>query len=168
MAAAVLLAAACSGGAISPEKARTMAVVEAAGGTLTGEALDKWLVTSKDVPTRAEASGLISAWINDVLLIEAFRKNTPMDDPATYDSVVMETAARTVVSQYFAARDAQMPAITERQVDSVLDIDQARVFQQLVMHVKGKIDSASVMTLRKKVEAVKARLEKGGDFTQAV
>ena len=163
-----MLLAGCGGGAISPEKARTLAVAEAAGGSLSGEVLDKWLVVSKEVPTRVEASGLVSAWINGTLLIDAIRKKTPLDDQATFDSVIMETAARTVVGQYFNARDLQMPAITDRQVDSVLDIDQARVFQQVVLRIKGKVDSASVIALRRRAEALKKKLESGSDFAAAV
>ena len=166
--AAVMLVAGCGGGAVSPEKARTLAVAEAAGASLSGEVLDKWLVVSKDPPTRAEASGLISAWVNGTLLIDAIRKKTPLDDPTTFDSVIMETAARTVVGQYFNARDLKMPAVTDRQVDSVLDIDQARVFQQIVLRVKGKVDSASGAALRNRAQALKKKLESGGDFTAAV
>ena len=163
-----MLVASCSGGAVAPEKARTMPVADAAGSSLSGEVLDKWLVAAKDAPTRVEASGLVSAWINGTLLIDAIRKNTPLDDPATVDSVIMETAARTVVGQYFADRDQKMPPVADRQVDSVLDIDQARVFQQIVVRIKGKVDSASVMALRARAQAIRKKLEGGADFTAMV
>ena len=166
--AAVMLITACGGGAVSPEKARTLAVAEAAGNTLSGETLDKWLVVTKEVPTRAEGSGLVSAWINGTLLIDAIRKKTPLDDQETFDSVIMETAARTVVGQYFSARDLKMPPVTERQIDSVLDVDQARVFQQIVLRIKGKVDTPSVKALRARAESIKKKLESGSDFTAMV
>jgi hypothetical protein len=165
---AVLVVAGCGGGAVSPDKARTQPVAEAAGATLSGGTLDKWLLAAKEAPTRVEASGLVSAWINGTLLIDAIRKNTPLDDQATFDSVIMETAARTVVGEYFANRDRQMPAITDRQVDSILDIDQARVFQQIVVRIKGKVDSASVMALRARAQGIKKKLEGGADFSALV
>ena len=168
VAATAVVLAGCGGGAIAPEKARTQAAVEAVGGTLSGETLDRWLVASKAVPTRAEAGGLISGWINDALLIDAFRKNTPLEDQATFDSVIMESAARTAVSEYFGARDRQRPPVTEPQVDSILDIDQARVFQQIVVRIKGKVDSASVSALRERAKKLRDKLARGGDFTAAV
>ena len=168
VAAGALLWVGCSGGAISPEKARAQAVAEAAGGKLPGDALDRWLVASRETPTRSEASGLVSAWINVALLIDAVRKAAPLDDQATVDSVIMETAARTVVAEYFGARDARMPEITERQVDSVLDVDQARVFQQIVLRLKGKPDSNSVKALQQRALQLHAKLEKGANFTAAV
>jgi len=168
VAASALLLAACGGGAISPEKALTMPVVEVAGGSVKGEALARWLVAQKDAPTKAEANSIISAWINDALLVDAFRRNVALDEPATFDSVVMETAARTVVGQYFQKRDAGLPAVTERQIDSTLDIDQARVFQQIVIHFKGKADSASVAAFKTRVKGIHDKLKAGADFTAAV
>jgi len=168
LAGAALVLAGCGGGAVSPEKARNEAVAEAGGGKLTGATLDRWLVAQKQPPTRAEASGLLSAWINDALLIDAVRSNFNFEEPTTFDSVIMETSARLVVANYFASRDSLVPPVTEHQVDSVLDADHARVFQQIVFRLKGKADSASVSALKAKALQVHAKLVKGGDFTAAV
>jgi hypothetical protein len=165
----VALLAACSGGAVSPDKALTMSVAEAAGGSLSGAALDRWLVAQTEAPNKAEASGLVSAWINDALLIDAVRTNFAFDDKATFDSVIMETAARTVVSQYFGARDALLPPVTDRQVDSVLDLDHPRVFQQIVLRVKGKTtDTAAINATKDRALQLHRKLVGGGDFTAAV
>lgn len=168
VAAVALVISSCGGGAVSPDKARGEVVAEAAGGKLSGERLDRWLVATAQAPTRAEANGLVSAWINTALLIDAIRKNASLDDQATVDSVIMETAARMMVADYFNARDLKMPAITDRQIDSVLDLDNARVFQQIVLHFKGKADSASVAAFKQRVRQLHIKLEKGADFTQAV
>ena len=168
LAGAVALAGCGGGTAIPPEKALTMPVAEAAGGQLSGAALDRWMVASKTAPGRAEASGLISAWLNDALLIDAFRHNLPLDDQLTFDSVILETAKRVASTHYFAVRDSQLPPITERQIDSVLDIDQARVFQQIVLRVKGKADTAAIRAVALRARTLHDKLVQGGDFTAAV
>jgi PPIC-type peptidyl-prolyl cis-trans isomerase-like protein len=166
--AGVIALAACGGTAIPPEKALTMPVAEAAGGQLSGAVLDRWMVASKNAPNRAEATGLISAWLNDALLIDALRRNRPLDDQVTFDSVILETAKRVASIRYFARRDSLLPPITERQVDSVLDIDNARVFQQIVLRLKGKPDSASIRAIFVRAGALRNKLAQGGDFTAAV
>ncbi len=168
LAAGLVLLAGCGGGAVSPEKARTQPVVQLLGGSLSGEVLDRWLVASKEAPTRAEATGMVSAWMNDALLIDAIRRNKALDDPATFDTVIMETAARTAVAKFFLARDSQYTPVTDRQIDSTLDADQARVFQQILLRVKGKPDSASIAALNARALALHDQLVKGGDFSAAV
>lgn len=168
VAASAILLTGCGGGAVAPEKARGQAVAEAAGGTLSGATLEKWLLKSPVAPNKAVASGFVSAWINTALLIDAMRRNAPLDDAATTDSVIAQDAARGMVAQFLAARYAQRPPVTDKQGDSLLSLDRVRVFQQIVLRVKSGTDTQAIRKTYGTARALAAKLQGGSDFTAAV
>jgi hypothetical protein len=168
VATSVFLLTGCGGGAVAPDKARGQAVAEAAGGRLSGADLDRWLLKSPVAPNKVVASGLVSAWMNTALLIDAVRRDVVLDDPATTDSVIAEDASRGMISQFLAARFARRPPATEMQVDSLFASDRVRVFQQIVINVKSGSDSTAIAKTYTTARVLVGKLQGGGDFTAAV
>jgi hypothetical protein len=156
------------GGAVSPDKARSLAVAEAAGGALSGATLERWMLQSPVLPTKAVGSGLVSAWMNAALIIDAVRRNAILDDPATTDSVIFSDAERGMLAQFFIARAKALPPVTEKQVDSLLARDRARVFQEIVMRSHAISDTLANQKLGRTAVALFTKLQAGGDFTAAV
>ncbi len=158
----------CGGGAVSAGKARGQVVAEAAGSSLSGATLDRWLAKSPVAPTKVVASGFVSAWLNTTLLIDAVRRNATLDDAVTTDSVIAADAGRGMLTQYLIARARARPPVTETQVDSLLALDQVRVFQEIVLRVKPGTDTASIRKVRDNARSLARKLQSGGDFTAAV
>ncbi|HEY3934283.1 MAG TPA: peptidylprolyl isomerase [Gemmatimonadales bacterium] len=169
LAAAGFLQIACSGGAMSPDKARRTAVAEAAGGTLSGAVVDSWLVAIKQQrPSAIVANDLVSAWVNTALVIDAIRHDGRLTDSATVDSVILPDAERGVAAQFFATRAAARAAVTDAEVDSLMDIDRVRVFQQILFRAPRNVDSASAAVLVARARLTLTRLRGGTDFTSLV
>jgi hypothetical protein len=166
--AAALVLTGCGGGAVSADKARGQVVAEAAGTSLSGATLDRWLLKAPIAPTKVAASGLVSAWLNTTLLIDAVRRDAPLDDAITTDSVIAEDAGRGMLTQYFVARARARPPVTEEQVDSLLSLDQVRVFQQIVVRVKPGTDTGTIRKIGNSTRSLATKLQAGGDFTAAV
>lgn len=165
LAGALLALAACGNSGMSPEQARKSAVAEAGGGRLSGAVLERWLAGSKVMPDRAGANVLLSAWLDDAALIDAVRHDAPLDDQATFDVVFREPSKRIMAGKFFAARDSLLPPITERQVDSVLDIDHVRVFQEIVVRVKPPVDTTAIRAAAARARAIRDKILGGADFT---
>jgi hypothetical protein len=168
LAAGAFLLTGCGGGAVAPDKARGQVVAEAAGGSRPGAALDRWLLKSPVLPNKVVGSGFVSAWINTALLIDAVRRNTAIDDPATSDSAISDDAARGMVTQFMISHNGQLPPVTEKQIDSLLALDRVRVFQQIVFRAPPKADSATIRKIVLSARALVGKLQSGGDFAAAV
>ncbi|HEY4101081.1 MAG TPA: peptidylprolyl isomerase [Gemmatimonadales bacterium] len=169
LAAIGFLLAGCSGGAMSPDKAKHTPVVEAAGGTLSGAVLDSWLVAIKQQrPSPVVANELVSAWINSALVIDAIRHNGQLTDSVTIDSVILPDAERGIAAQYFATRAAARPAVTDAQVDSLINLDRVRVFQQILFRAPPHVDSAQAATIVGHARLALTRLRGGADFSSLV
>lgn len=154
----------CTGGALSPEQARTATVAEVPGGTLKGATLERWLLKLPAAPTDVAASVLVSTWINTALMIDALRNNRPLDDSATVDAVIRPDAERGVSMAYFAQRNAGRPPVTDAETDSLADIDRVRVFQQILFRTPPNADSATRIAVINRAKVVLKRAQDGADF----
>jgi hypothetical protein len=162
--AATFLATACSPGTGLPANLRAAVVAQAAGDSLTGAMLERWLMKNRQPPGRENANIMLSAWINSTLLIDAIRRQQPLDDSATVDAAIIPDAQRGLAMQYLIARHAKMPAVSERQIDSLLDADDVRVFQVIYLRVPPGNDSARVRPVMERALALQKRISDGADF----
>jgi hypothetical protein len=164
LAAASLILTGCSGGALSPGQARVATVAEVPGGALKGATLERWLLKLPEPPKAVGANVLVSAWINSALAIDAFRGNRTLDDSATIDAAIAPDADRGVALQFFQRRDAGRPPITDAESDSLADIDQTRIFQQLLIRAPANADSATRMATVARAQEFLKRAQGGANF----
>lgn len=163
----LLLAAACRNDA-GPTKAREAVVVEAGGARLLGSQLEQWLTSSRVQPTSPAAALIVNTWIDEALLARAMADPGSLTDSATVDAAIREDAVRGAIATFWAERSGKRPPITERQVDSLLELDRVRVLQQIVFRVPRGSDSAAQMAVVAKARQVLGLAQKGGDFTALV
>ena len=164
-----LLLVACTGGKLSPEKARAAVVVEVGAAKLTGATLEGWLAQAPTPPTMVSAALLVSTWLDATLLDQAIRKGPPLDDSATVDLAITPDAARGMMLDFWQKRAKARAAITNAQADSLADLDQVRVFQQLFVPVPAGADSAAAAPLVARVRSLSTRAHApGADFTALV
>jgi len=164
-----LLLAGCSGGKLSPEKARAAVVVEAGGAKLTGATLAGWLAQAPTPPTMISAALLVGTWLDATLLDQALRKGPPLDDSATVDLAIAPDAARGMMLDFWQKRAKARPPITNAQADSLADLDRVRVFQQLFVALPASLDSAAAAPVIARVRSLATRArEPGADFTALI
>lgn len=164
-AAAVLLAlGGCAGGTMSTDQARTASVADFPGGSLKGATLERWLLKLPQAPSALTASQLLSSWINTALAVQAVRDKQPLDDSATTDAVIAPDADRGIAQQYFARRDSARPPVTDRQLDSLQDVDRTRVFQQIVVRIAQTADSATAAAAIERARSLLKRARDGANF----
>jgi hypothetical protein len=164
VAAASFVISGCSGGALSPDRARAATVAELPGGKLTGATLEGWLLKLPEAPGPISANVLVSAWINTALAIDAFRSHQSLDDSATVDVAIAPDADRGTSLQYFERRDAGRPPVTDAESDSLADIDRTRVFQQILVRVPPRADSVTRMAAIARAQALLKRAHDGANF----
>ncbi|HEY8062756.1 MAG TPA: peptidylprolyl isomerase [Gemmatimonadales bacterium] len=164
LAAASFVIAGCSGGALSPDQARAATIAEVPGGVLTGATLERWLLKLPQPPSAISASVLVSAWMNTALAIDAVRNHRPLDDSATVDAAIAADADRGTSLQYFERRDAGQPPVTDAESDSLANIDQTRVFQQILLPVPPKADSATRAAAVASAQVLLKRAHDGANF----
>ena len=164
LAAAAFAISGCSGGALSPDKARAATIAEVPGGVLTGATLERWLLKLPQPPDAISANVLVSTWMNTALAIDAFRNHGSVDDSATVDAAIAPDADRGISLQYFERRDAGRPPVTDAESDSLADVDRTRVFQQILVRVPPKADSTTRVAAIASARALLKRAHDGADF----
>ncbi|MGH7594609.1 MAG: peptidylprolyl isomerase, partial [Gemmatimonadales bacterium] len=154
----------CTGGALPPDHARAAIVAAVPGGTLTGATLERWLLRVPEPPSTVNATVLVSTWINTALAIEAFRSNRSLDDSATTDAAIRPDADRGASVQYFAERDAKRAPISDAEADSLSDVDNVRVFQQILLRLSPQADSVTRVAAITRARALEQRARAGANF----
>jgi len=149
---------------LSPDKARAATIAEVPGGQLTGATLERWLLKLPQPPSAISANVLVSAWMNTALAIDAVRNHRSLDDSATVDAAIAADADRGVSLQYFERRDAARPPVTDAESDSLADIDQTRVFQQILVRTPPKADAATRVAAVASAQALLKRARDGANF----
>ena len=164
-----LVLAACSGGKLSPDKARASVVVAVGSAKLTGATMEGWLAQSPTPPTMVSAALLVSTWLDETLLDEAIRKGPSLDDSVTIDQAIAPDAARGMMLDFWGKRAKARPAVTDAQADSLADLDRVRVFQQLFVALAPGTDSAAAAPIIARVRSLAIRAQApGADFTALI
>jgi hypothetical protein len=151
-----------------PTQARQSVVIDAGGAQLLGSKLEAWLTSSRVQPSAPAVALVVNTWIDEALLAKAMQDHVALDDSATVDAVIREDAVRGEIAAYWAERLKQRPAISDRQVDSLLEQDRVRVLQQIVLRVPAGSDSATQVAVIDRARQVLARARKGDDFSALV
>jgi hypothetical protein len=163
-----VILAGCGSGAASPAKVREATVATAAGGSLQGASLEKWLLLAPRRPDLALGVGLVETWTNSAQVIDAFRHGATLDDSATVDEAIRPDAIQGVAGQFIMGRNATLPPVTDAEADSLAELDRVRVFQQLVLRIPGKRDSAIDAALINRGLVLVRRAQSGTPFTTLV
>lgn len=163
-----ILLAGCGDSTMKLETARTQVAAEAAGSKLPGAALERWLLAAQVAPSPIVSGGLVSAWINTTLLIDAIRHHGALDDSATVDAVILPDAEKGMIAQFFEARHLKRAPVTDAQADSLYDTERVRVFQQILIRVVGKPDSLEAKRIVARGRGLLVQLHNGVDFTSTV
>ncbi|MEO5800979.1 MAG: peptidylprolyl isomerase [Gemmatimonadales bacterium] len=164
-----LVLAACSGGKLSPEKAKAAVVVEAGGAKLTGATLASWLSQAPTPPNELAAALLVSTWLDQTLLDQSVRKGLVLDDSATIDAAITPDAVRGMLLDFWEKRAKARPGITDAQADSLADVDRVRVFQQLFISLPKELDSAAAAPIVARIKAASVRAHAdGANFTTLI
>ncbi|MES2306223.1 MAG: peptidylprolyl isomerase [Gemmatimonadota bacterium] len=153
---------ACSGGKLSPEKAKVAVVVEAGGAKLTGATLASWLAQAPTPPNELAAALLVSTWLDQTLLDQSVRKGLVLDDSATIDEAIAPDAVRGMLLDFWEARAKARPPITDGQADSLADVDRVRVYQQLFIPLPKELDSAASAPIIARIKSASARAHADG------
>jgi hypothetical protein len=144
-------------------------VAQAGSAELTRVTLQRWLLKSSEFPSRVVANRIVATWIDEALLATALQRGPALDDSATADAVIATDAARGEVLAYWDARRAARPTPTAAQVDSLADINQVRVFQELVLAVPAQSDSAGTAAIVGQIVGLMRRAQApGADFSALV
>ena len=154
---------------MSADKARDAVIVDAGGAKLTGKTLEGWLLQLPAIPTESRAAFSMSAWTDAALLAKAMQGATShgrfrerrCGHPAG-------RAARGASLEFWQARAAKRPPVTDAQADSLADDDKVRVFQHLVLRGPKTMDTAAFNTLRTRSRALVQRAQGGTDFAALV
>jgi PPIC-type PPIASE domain len=157
----------CSRGP-SANALRNETVASAAGQQLSGGTLERWLLQLPSAPTHPAAVTLVSNWVDETLVADAMQRGAPLDDSATVDAAITPDAARGMSLKYWQARAAVRPAITDQQADSLVTLDQLRVFQHLVLRLPPNPDTATMQSVAARAAALQARAKNGEDFSSLV
>ena len=151
------------------EVARNTVVVEAAGAKLTGGSLEGWLMAAAQPPSDSAVGVLISAWIDEALLATAMQRGPALDDSATVDAAILPDAIRGSIREFWQRRYADQSRVTDAQVDSLIELDRVRVFQQLQLLVPPGSDSAALRRhAGRAAELYRRALQPGSDFRAMV
>ena len=160
-----LLLAGCSGEPMSVEEARSATVIEAAGAGLRGEVLERWLLAAAQAPGEEAAAVLVSGWIDEALLATAMQRGPALDDSATTDAVILPDAMRGSIVEFLQRRVAERAPPSDAQVDSLLDRDEVRVFQQIQLAVSAGRDPVEIeRTAVRAAGIVREASQPGADF----
>ncbi|HEX3928202.1 MAG TPA: peptidylprolyl isomerase [Gemmatimonadales bacterium] len=152
----------------STEQTRAATVVTVGDAKLPGSAMERWLVGAPVRPTRRNAAMIASAWIDQTLLAAALTKSASLDDSTTIDAAILPDAERGATREFWQARAAARPPVTDRAADSLANTDRVRVFQRLVIALSPHADSATRAAAVQKARVLLKRAQTGGDFTTLV
>lgn len=163
------LLAGCAGEPMPLEDARNAIVVEAAGSKLTGGLLEGWLMAAAQPPSDSAVGVLVSAWIDEALLATAMQRGPALDDSATVDAVILPDAVHGSIREFWQVRYAGRAPASDAQIDSLIELDRVRVFQQLQLRVPPGSDSAAIRRIAGRAAGLLRRASlPGEDFSALV
>jgi PPIC-type peptidyl-prolyl cis-trans isomerase-like protein len=161
------LFAGCAGEPMPLEEARNTTVVEAGGAKLTGGSLEGWLMAAAQLPGDSAVGVLVSAWIDEALLATAMQRGPALDDSATVDAAILPDAIRGSIREFWGYTGRA--TASDAQVDSLIELDRVRVFQQLQLSVPAGSDSAALRRYAGRAADLQRRaLQPGSDFRAMV
>lgn len=159
-------ATACSGADL--EEARKAVIVDAEGAQLTGAMLEQYLLRIPEDPTRVSADMLISAWIDVALLQHAARTNVSIVDSAVADEAVRPDAVRGMLQEFALQRLNARPDPSDAEADSVFNLGDVRVFQQLMFTMNVRDTSPENLARVRFLRELRDRANAGESFLALV
>ncbi len=166
--AVLLLAVAGCGKDAVPQEALDATIVQVGESKLTGKQLETWLLKSPRMPDASASALIVGSWIDAALLNEARKAGATLDDSATTDAAIGPDAARGMILEYWAARGAARPPVTDAQADSLAQRDQVRVLQHFFLGNPAQRDSAAFAAVVDRTRSILQRAKAGEDFSKLV
>ncbi len=150
-------------------QARQTTIISVDGAKVTGTTMERWLLALPARPDASVTDVLIGAWLDELFLSNALIAGTKLDDSATVDAAIAPDAARIAVTRFVVDRAGIAQEATEAEVDSVIRGGQVRVFQQLMLTVPPRADTAALRSIDNHIRALNQAAHKpGANFTAMV
>lgn len=147
-------------------RARNGAVVMAAGTSLVGGDIERFIASAKNGQPDRNAALYTSAWIDYALLEAADRTGMTLDDSATMAEAIWPEAATALARRSRERMVAVTEAATSVRLAALYQSDRVRVFQLLLVRLQRGTDTSVETAARANFTAARARLKQGATFAE--